>query len=203
MSVNIMNKEQLNYLGKVVNDKLSSKVDTVPGKALSTNDYTNEAATEVAKISNKIDKEDGKSLSTNDYDNAAAAEVAKVSLKVNSVNPTFTGTVTIPTPVSSSSNDTMASTAFVANSISNSFSKITSFEYEVMSDGNLPSTGRKGIIYLIPNNEDGLNMYDEYMWVNNKFEKFGTTDMNLSGYVQKSDKLTTEDVDNAFEAAGL
>jgi hypothetical protein len=65
--------------------KIESKVDKVPGKDLSTNDYTNEANTEVGKIKDKVDKVAGKGLSANDYTNEAKAEVAKVADKVDKI----------------------------------------------------------------------------------------------------------------------
>lgn len=50
-----------------LNNTLNSKVDTVAGKGLSTNDYDNTAAQEVAKVTDKVDKVAGKGLSENDY----------------------------------------------------------------------------------------------------------------------------------------
>ena len=44
------------------------------------------------------------------------------------------------------------------------------------------ATGEAGVIYLIANG----NAYDEYIYVNNGFEKLGSTDVDLSGYVQTS-----------------
>lgn len=49
-----------------VNAGLSTKVDKVAGKDLSTNDYTTEEKNKVATIDNKVDKVEGKGLSTND-----------------------------------------------------------------------------------------------------------------------------------------
>ena len=63
--------------------KVADKVDKVAGKGLSTNDFTNEAKAEVAKVADKVDKVAGKGLSTNDFSNDAKAEVAKIADKVN------------------------------------------------------------------------------------------------------------------------
>ena len=56
----------------------------------------------------------------------------------------------------------------------------------------LPATGESNVIYLIPreSTETG-NIYDEYIWTENEgFEKIGSTDVDLSGYVTTTD-LTT------------
>jgi predicted metalloendopeptidase len=66
--------------------KVADKVDKIAGKGLSTNDFTNEAKAEVAKVADKVDKIAGMSLSTNDYSNKEKAEVAKVINKVNKVS---------------------------------------------------------------------------------------------------------------------
>ena len=63
--------------------KVADKVDKVAGKCLTTNDYSNEAKAEVAKITDKVDKVAGKGLSTNDFSNDAKDEVAKIADKVN------------------------------------------------------------------------------------------------------------------------
>lgn len=51
----------------------------------------------------------------------------------------------------------------------------------------LPETGKENIIYMIPNSSnENQNIYDEYMYINNKFEKLGTSEVDLSGYVTSS-----------------
>ena len=43
-------------------------------------------------------------------------------------------------------------------------------------------------------------MYDEYIWVNDSYEKIGTTAMDLSGYMLSSDlvPITNEEIDAMF-----
>lgn len=71
----------------------------------------------------------------------------------------------------------------VSAAIANAVKDITSFEFEVVST--LPNTGTKGKIYLVSNGGSGNNSYDEYIWVNNAYEKIGTTAVDLSGYQAK------------------
>lgn len=79
--------------------------------------------------------------------------------------------------------------------ISSAVSGITSFEYKIVTS--LPATGTKGVIYLISNGGSGSNIYDEYIWVNNKFEIIGTTAVDLSGYLKKTDMvaITNAEID--------
>lgn len=52
----------------------------------------------------------------------------------------------------------------------------------------LPDTGASNIIYLVAHSHGTGDSYDEYIWVAsaNKFEKIGSTDIDLSGYVLTS-----------------
>ncbi|MBQ0113052.1 MAG: hypothetical protein KBT03_07980 [Bacteroidales bacterium] len=197
--------------------KIANKVDKETGKGLSTNDYDNAAVEEVAKIQNKVDKEagmglsqnsytddekaavatignkvdkvDGKGLSTNDYDDDAVAEVAKVAGKADKAT-TLAG---YGIADAYTKDETTAA-------ITDAVKDITSFDYAIPDGGVLPETGVKGTIYLIPNSGQGTNVYDEYIWVNGKFEMLGTTEMDLSGYVKKSDMaaLTEAEIDAMF-----
>lgn len=51
----------------------------------------------------------------------------------------------------------------------------------------LPATGTANVIYLVPNGGSGQNSKDEFMWIVGKWEKIGSTDVDLSGYWAKSD----------------
>lgn len=51
----------------------------------------------------------------------------------------------------------------------------------------LPASGKANVIYLVPNGGSGQNSKDEFMWIAGKWEKIGSTDVDLSGYWAKSD----------------
>lgn len=52
----------------------------------------------------------------------------------------------------------------------------------------LPTTGESNIIYLIPSsNSQTQNIKDEYIWLSNKWEKIGSTSIDLSQYYTKSE----------------
>ena len=83
----------------------------------------------------------------------------------------------------------------VSLAISSAIADIQGISYSIVTS--LPETGEAGVIYLISNSGANPNSYDEYIWITNKFEKIGTTDVDLSGYVQDSDlvAITNAEID--------
>ena len=77
---------------------------------------------------------------------------------------------------------------------------ITGIDFQVVTS--LPTTGVKGTIYLVSNSGSGTNSYDEYIYVSNKWEKIGTTDVDLSGYMLKTDMvaITNAEIDTITAA---
>lgn len=94
----------------------------------------------------------------------------------------FTGAITIQAPAEDMN---PATKKYVDDAISG----ITEFEFRVVDS--LPQTGEKGIIYLVAHTHGTGDIYDEYIWVTDKFEKIGNTDIDLSSYVT-NDELTAE-----------
>ena len=108
----------------------------------------------------------------------------------------FITSADIPTKLSSFSNDKNYQNATeVQELINNTVSSMTSINFEIVSS--LPANGVNGTFYLVSNGGTTGNSYDEYVWIasQNKFEKIGTTEVDLSGYVQKSDIIYATDAD--------
>ena len=85
--------------------------------------------------------------------------------------------------------------SYISNDMILLKSKIDSlvgFIAKVVSE--LPETGENGVMYLKLNTSSSVegNVYDEYIWVNNKFEKIGSTEttVDLSGYVTQTEMNT-------------
>ena len=63
---------------------------------------------------------------------------------------------------------------------------------------------KENVIYLVPNGSSGENFYDECMYINNKWETIGTTEIDLSNYTTKDEleealvDMVTVDVLNAY-----
>lgn len=51
----------------------------------------------------------------------------------------------------------------------------------------LPEVGTEHIIYLIPNNESGNNVFEEWIFIQSKWEMIGTTEVDLSNYYTKEE----------------
>ena len=166
-----------------VGDKLDNKVDKVSGKGLSTNDYTTAEKTKLSGI-------------------ATGAQVNVIeSIKVNGTAQTISSkavNITVPTKVSQLTNDSSYATqTYVDEAIGG----ITGMSYSVVST--LPSTGKAGVIYLVPKTAETKDIYNEYIWVNNAFELIGTTAPDLSGYVKTTDlvELTNTEVQTIWDEA--
>lgn len=80
-------------------------------------------------------------------------------------------------------------TAGAGISISNDvISATASITFTVVQE--LPETGNTQTIYLISNGGTTPNIYDEYIYVNNAWEKIGTTEVDLSNYYTKTETNT-------------
>lgn len=73
----------------------------------------------------------------------------------------------------------------VTQEIAQAVSGIKGFDAQVVSE--LPQTGAKGILYLVSNSGSGQNVYDEYLWITDKYEKLGTREIDLSAYAKKTE----------------
>lgn len=78
------------------------------------------------------------------------------------------------------------------NNINSQINSLIGFTATIVNS--LPSTGEVGVMYLKLNTSASVegNVYDEYIWVNNKFEKIGSTEttVDLSGYVTQTEMNT-------------
>lgn len=116
---------------------------------------------------------------------AAGAQVNVIeTIKVNGTIVTPTGkavNITVPTVVSDLTNDAGYQTsAQVTAAIAAAVGEITGVSFEIVQS--LPATGENGTIYLLSNGGSGTNAYDEYIYINNSWEKIGTTAVDLTGY---------------------
>lgn len=86
----------------------------------------------------------------------------------------------------------------VQQAINSAVSGITGIEFSVVEE--LPGTGKKGVIYLLSNLGTGQNVYDEYIWVESKYEKIGTTEVDLSNYYNTENftAITNGEIDSMF-----
>ena len=93
--------------------------------------------------------------------------------------------VTIDSTVTSDGTNAVSGKA-VYDYVTAAIADITGFHAEIVSE--LPETGKTNILYLVAKTEaasgDG---YDEYLYINGAWERVGSTNIDLSGYVQASE----------------
>lgn len=186
-----------------VSNTVANKVDKVDGKGLSTNDFTDTLKTKI----------DGVETEANKYVHPAytAKESGLYKVVVDAFGHVSSATQvvksditklgipsTVPTKVSELANDNGYQTASeVSAAITSALGGITGIDIQVVST--LPQTGTKGVIYLVSHSHGTSDAYDEYVWVASasKFEKIGNTDIDLSGYVLKTDivAITNTEID--------
>ena len=82
----------------------------------------------------------------------------------------------------------------VQQAISNAVGKITSFEYKIVDSLPVVANGQKGVIYLVAHSGGTTqNIYDEYIFLPAegstaaRYEKIGTTDIDLTPYAKKTE----------------
>ena len=151
---------------------LNGKVDKVSGMGLSQNSYTTDEKNKLAGI-------------------AAGAEVNVISAVQNNGVPVEvvgkTVNITHPTLLSQFTNDTGFITSTVANlqnyydkaTVNDMISAIPKFAISVVAQ--LPSSGQSATtIYLTPKDGSSGDVYDEYLYVNNAWEKIGSTAVQFS-----------------------
>lgn len=67
--------------------------------------------------------------------------------------------------------------------------QLQNFHKEVVTE--LPQAGVENIMYLVPKSTSETdNIYDEYLYTNNAWEKIGDTEIDLTNYVKKTDYAT-------------
>lgn len=155
---------------------------SIPTVPTNVSDFTNDAGYQTSSdVANAIS---GKT------DDSTLATVAKSGSYAD-----LTNQPTIPTNNNQLSNGAGYQTASdVSTAINLAIADITEFDYKVVSE--LPLSGVKGTIYLVPSDESGdpSNIFEEYIWMideeesgdTGRFEIIGSTQIDLSNYVTSS-----------------
>jgi len=117
---------------------------------------------------------------------------------VSQIEAKYATIASVPTRTSDITNDSDFQTGTqVSNAITSAISGVTQFDYQIVSE--LPVTGVKGVIYLLPNSGFGTNVYDEYIWIESgdpatgSFELFGTKEVEVVEYVGDGTYVTIVD----------
>lgn len=123
------------------------------------------------------------------YINTLAQEEGQVSATQYSFSSKFLSEVE-----AAYNNGSIVNMTEVKKAISHAVGQITSFEYKIVDSLPATSDGKKGVIYLIAHSgSTNQNSYDEYIFLPAegstaaRYEKIGTTDIDLTPYAKKTD----------------
>lgn len=136
-------------------------------------------------LSNKVDKVSGKGLSDQNF---TLAEKTKLAGLKNYNDTSISNRVTVTENAIKTLNGNSSVSGSVDKKIADAIAGVTQIDFKIVSS--LPSTGIKGTIYLIRGTgTETTQQYNEYIWVNGKWEKLGrsTIEVNLSDIYSKSE----------------
>ena len=112
-------------------------------------------------------------------DNGLLFLLQQLKAKIDAMAVTGDGTVT-------ADGGSAVSGKAVYDFVTAAIAGISGFHAEIVSE--LPASGQSNILYLVAKSSaasgDG---YDEYLYINGAWERVGSTDIDLSGYVQAAD----------------
>lgn len=112
-------------------------------------------------------------------DNGLLFLLQQLKVKIDAMAVTVDGTVT-------ADGANAVSGKAVYDFVTAAIADISGFHAEIVSE--LPETGKTNILYLVAKSAaasgDG---YDEYLYINGAWERVGSTDIDLSGYVLASE----------------
>ena len=192
MAYNIIKDEALTEILKKSKAGLAAKVDKQAGYGLSKNDYTDEEKKKLADTAKKVQ----------DLENAGGQTNVIETVKVNgeALVPDRQKAVDIPVPTTEQIKNQIEAYKYqtesqVSSAITKALASQEAKRYvKVESFTALPVTGEDGVIYLIPHAHGDNDAYDEYFWnsTDNKYEKYGNTDIDLTGYVEDADLVEVD-----------
>lgn len=147
--------------------------------AVSTDDFNAFKDQNTAALAKKVDN----TITVNGHPLSANVTVTKDNVGLGKV--VNAGQDTAPTANSTN----YVTSGGVKKYVDDAIGGVTQFDIvKVDTYDNLPTTGKKGVIYIVPHSHnDDHDSYDEYIWntalTTPSYEKIGNTDVNLAGYV--------------------
>ena len=215
------------FLIQKIKNLLLGKVDVETGKVLSSNDYTNDEKAKLANIQSGAERNvnadwdavtgpsailnkptipsktsdltndshfpsDSSYVHTdNNFTNELKSKLDGIAANANRTE--------VDSAMSNTSTNPVQNKVIVA-AIAAAVGSITGIRFQKVIE--LPTTGENGVIYLVAHEHGTGDSYDEFIWLSDTstFEKIGTTDIDLSGYMLKTDMvaITNSEIDDMF-----
>ena len=177
---------------KAISDAINLKLDKTATAVAANKDNKNQVIDETyikdASVSGQdvtFTKGDGTTFKVTTQDNNTTYAQATSSAL---------GLVRLYASTGTSTNGTMTRKAIsdALSALDTKIANLHSFEVVVLTSGqSLPSTGTSHTIYFVPDKSETGNVYTEYLWVNNNYEKIGDTTIDLSDYPTSSQVNTS------------
>ena len=180
-------------------------IASVKDRGLSEEDFTTALQTKLNGIFAEATK-----VQWNQTQNSGT-KIATITINDNAAVDVYVPTVTVDSAMSSSSENPVQNKV-IKEYVDTAVGAVVQIKFDADTTGlgytsladlqTKHPTGANGTIYLVQNTGSGTNSKDEYFWDSNSltYEKFGSTDIDLSNYVTKDDiaELSTADVNDAF-----
>lgn len=177
------------------------------GKGLSTNDLTN---TLLTKLNGIAEGADAVSWSQTQ---ATGTKIATITINGTDIDIYVPAGLVVDTSMSDVSENAVQNKV-IKQYVDDAVGSVVQIKFDADTTGQgyasltdlqtKHPTGAAGTIYLVQNGGSSPNSKDEYFWnsSSSSYEKFGTTDVDLSGYVQSSQlvEITTSDIDAMFNS---
>lgn len=178
------------------------------GKGLSANDFTNALLTKLNGITESAD-----AVSWNQTQSSTGAtKIAEITINGTAID--VYAPVTAVDSAMSASSENPVQNKVVKQYVDDAVASVVQIKFDADTTGlgytsladlqTKHPTGASGTIYLVQNSGSAPNTKDEYFWNSastpGSYEKFGSTDIDLSGYVQSTDlaEISTSDIDTMF-----
>lgn len=107
-----------------------------------------------------------------------------VATAITSALSNYSTNASVQTAIATALANYMTSTE-VNDAITSAVVEAAGIKFEKVES--LPETGFDNVIYLVPNDGDSNNVMDEYMWIDDKWELFGSTSIDLTNYWTKDE----------------
>lgn len=197
------------YSSQKVETLVSGLIDDSAADTVTTNTYSAKKIHDIVKASAGAMIDDTAAATDKTYSsskietvaaNAASAIIDDSAPSTSKVYSSDKIDALIGDIIDDASNTSTTST-WSASKIYSAISAITGVQFKKVAT--LPTTGESGVIYLVANQGTAPNIYDEYIWLadTSTFELIGTTEVDLSNYVEKTDlvEITTTQIDNIIK----
>lgn len=212
---NYLDKTGTLYVVGKLKELIAGKVDKADGKGLSTNDYTTDEKNKLAGIA--AGAQVNVQADWNATSGGAVIKNKPASLPASNTTSSYAADGTAPvngkavaSAISGKANKSNTLSGYgitdaptkteMASAIATAIAGFTGISFSLVES--LPETGKEGVIYLIPHAHGTGDFHDEYIWLKElkTFEKVGSTDVDLSGYVKKSElvPISNEEIDAMF-----